>query len=165
MQPSLLLRCSLNFRREAMNCHDASNATAILIFIVLFSHIPCVTCAECPTQPASWPTLPHLPQLLLIQQYICPNPEAIHLDSWQRLFVHNYHAPVQHVPKGIQAAGEGARLQRLVRSVLTGRSISVGVLGGSNSVGHGDRDPGPHRPKGCVSLALLSKARHTTSED
>ena len=147
-----------------MNCHNSSIVASILVFVLFSCRAPCVTCAQCPVQPSPWPTLPHSPQLLGIQQYSCPDPGEIYKTSLERLFLHNYHAPVQHVPKGIQAAGTGARLQRLVRSVLSGKSVSVGVLGGSNSVGHGDRSLGPHRPNGCVSHGLLMKACLTTSE-
>ena len=147
-----------------MDCHESCVFTSILLFILFSWLAPCVTCAQCPVQPAPWPILPHSPQLLGLQQYSCPDPGEIHRTIWPGLFLHNYHAPVQHVPKGIQAAGTGARLQRFVRSVLSGKSVSVGVLGGSNSVGHGDRYLGPHRPNGCVLSALFLKARLVTSE-
>ena len=63
------------------------------------------------------------------------------LNRLQDLLAGLHGAPDNAVWRGTQTVGTLARLQRFASKLLGGSSISVGVLGGSVSVGNGDWRP------------------------
>ena len=68
----------------------------------------------------------------------------------------NFTTPEHAIWKGLQATGSFARIKRFAARILSGLPMSVGVLGGSVSVGNGDVRLNK-KPRGCILRLYCSR--------